>query len=114
METIKETDTGEKLILIDCSNNNVSIPDSCPVTREAMMERIQAVDANGEWINSIDVFAIAYKAGGFEKLSNLWGNKRLRPIFNHFYPWLADNRQWLSKTPLPYLLNKLLRLSTKC
>lgn len=113
METIKESDIENKLILIDCSNIELAVPDSCPVSREAMMERIHAIDANGQWINSTDVFAVAYSAGGFEKLGKLWGSKTLRPLFRRAYPWVADNRQWLSKTPLPYLLNKLLRFSAK-
>ncbi len=113
METLKETDSDNKLILIDCSNTDLAIPDSCPVTREAMMERIQAVDANGKWINSTDVFAEAYSAGGFKRLGKLWGSKTLNPIFKRAYPWIADNRHWLSKTPLPYLLNRFLRLSAK-
>lgn len=113
METIKESDTESKLILIDCSNTDLITPDSCPVSREAMMERIQAVDASGKWINSTDVFAAAYTAGGFKKLGQLWGNKILRPLFSRAYPLIADNRKLLGKTPLPYLLNKFLRFSAK-
>jgi len=113
METLKETDSDNKIILIDCSNTDLAIPDSCPVTREAMMERIQAVDANGKWINSTDVFAEAYSAGGFKRVSKLWGSRTLNPIFKRAYPWIADNRHWLSKTPLSYLLNRFLRLSAK-
>lgn len=113
METIKESDADNKLILIDCSNSDLITPASCPVSREDMMERIQAVDANGKWINSTDVFAAAYTAGGFNKLGSLWGNKTLQPLFNRVYPLIADNRKLLSKTPLPHLLNKLLRFSAK-
>lgn len=113
METLKETDVDSKLVLVDCSNANLTIPSSCPVTREAMMERIYAIDARGQWINSTDVFAVAYTASGFKKLGKLWGSKRLNPLLRRAYPWVADNRQWLSKTPLPYLFNKVLRLSAK-
>lgn len=113
METIKTSDTGNKLILIDCSNIGLAIPDSCPVSREAMMERIHAMDASGQWINSTDVFAAAYTAGGFKKLGKLWGSKTLKPLFSRAYPLIADNRKWLSKTPLPYLLNKFLRFIAK-
>ena len=113
METIKESDSENKLILIDYSNTNLAVPTSCPVSREAMMERIHAIDANGQWINSTDVFAAAYTAGGFNKLGKLWGNKTLRPLFSRAYPLIADNRKWLSKTPLPYLLNKALRFTAK-
>lgn len=113
METLKKLDKDNRLILADCSNINITLPKSCPVTREAMMERIHAIDQNGQWINSVDVFAAAYSASGFKNLGKLWGNKTLKPIFNRAYPWVADNRHWLSKTPLPYLLNKFLRFSAK-
>ncbi len=113
METLKETDVDKKLILIDCSNTNMSMPAHCPVTRELMMARIHAVDAKGLWLKGTDVFAIAYSASGFKRLGKLWGSKTLNPIFSRAYPWVADNRHWLSKTPLPYVLNKFLRLSAK-
>ncbi len=113
METLKETDFDEKLILVDCSNTNLTIPDSCPVSRVAMMERIHAVDANGKWIKSTDVFAAAYAASGYQTIAGLWTHKKLKPLFSKLYPWVANNRHWLSKTPLPYLLTQLLRFSTK-
>ncbi|MFW5431902.1 MAG: thiol-disulfide oxidoreductase DCC family protein [Methylophilaceae bacterium] len=113
METLKETDKDNQLILVDCASPNIDLPASCPVTREALMERIHAMDSNGKWINSTDVFAAAYSASGFKKLGKIWGNKTLNPFFSHAYPWVADNRHWLSKTPLPYLLNKFLRFSAK-
>jgi predicted DCC family thiol-disulfide oxidoreductase YuxK len=113
METLKETDTDNKLILVDCSKADLTIPPSCPVSRDVMMARIHAIDANEKWIKSTDVFAAAYSASGFKKLGKLWGSKTLNPLFSRAYPWVADNRYWLSKTPLPYILNKFLRFSAK-
>ncbi len=110
MHTIKETDFDNKLILVDCSNENFNEPAFCPTDKAEMMERIHAQDAAGQWYKGVDVFAIAYQAGGFTTLGKLWGSKTLRPFFSRAYPWIADNRQWLSKTPLPYLLNKMLRV----
>jgi predicted DCC family thiol-disulfide oxidoreductase YuxK len=109
METLKESDLESKLILVDCSNPNMQAPASCPVTRKAMMERIQAQDAIGRWINGVEVFQAAYAAAGFDRLSKLFGNATLRPLLSRLYPWVADNRHWLSKTPTPYLLNRTLR-----
>ena len=109
MHTIKETDFENKLILVDCSNENFSEPAFCPSTKTAMIERIHAVDSTGQWINGVDVFAIAYSAAGFKKLGKFWGSKTLRPILSKAYPFIADNRHWLSKTPLPYVFNKVLR-----
>jgi predicted DCC family thiol-disulfide oxidoreductase YuxK len=112
MHAIKETDFENKLILVDCSNEHFNEPAFCPTTKAVMMERIHAVDAAGQWIKGVDVFEVAYRAGGFKKLSKLWGSRALRPILSRAYPLIADNRQWLSKTPLPFALNKLLRAFT--
>lgn len=109
MHTIKETDFENKLILIDCSADSFNEPASCPSSKALMMERIHAVDATGVWIKGVDVFAIAYKAGGFNKLGKFWQSKALRPLLTWAYPLIADNRHWLSKTPLPYIFNKVLR-----
>lgn len=110
MHTIKETDFGNKLILVNCSSQTFNEPEFCPSTKEAMMERIHAQDAAGNWFKGIDVFAAAYGASGFNRLAKFWGSKTLRPILSRAYPFIADNRHWLSKTPLPYLLNTVLRL----
>ncbi|HOY69725.1 MAG TPA: DUF393 domain-containing protein [Methylotenera sp.] len=110
MHTIKETDFDNKLILVDCSNEAFNEPAFCPTNKAEMMERIHAQDASGQWYKGVDVFAIAYQSGGFTTLGKLWGSKTLRPFFSRAYPLIADNRQWLSKTPLPYLLNKMLRV----
>jgi predicted DCC family thiol-disulfide oxidoreductase YuxK len=110
MHTLKETDTENKLNLVDCSSAQFIEPAFCPITQADMMSRIHAQDAAGQWISGVDVFAIAYQASGFTRLGKFWGKPQLRPIFNYLYPMIADNRYWLSKTPLPYLLNKLMRL----
>lgn len=113
MRTLKEADFENKLILVDCSAENFNEPASCPASKQAMMERIHAADAAGRWIKGVDVFAIAYNASGYTKLGKIWGSKTLKPLLSLAYPWVADNRHWLSKTPLPFLLNKFLRFSAK-
>ena len=109
MHTIKETDFDNKLILVDCSDDSFNEPAFCPTNKAAMMERIHAQDATGAWIKGVDVFAAAYQAAGFKQLARFWGSNTLRPILSRAYPFIADNRHWLSKTPLPYLFNQILR-----
>ena len=111
MHTLKETDFDNKLILVDCSATNFNEPVSCPASQEAMMERIHAQDANGQWLKGVDVFAVAYRATGFTMLGKIWGSQTLKPLLSRMYPWVADNRHWLSKTPLPFVVNKFLRFS---
>ena len=111
MHTIKETDFDNKLILVDCSADSFNEPAFCPTNKATMMERIHAVVAAGVWLKGVDVFAVAYSAAGFNKLGAFWGSRLMRPILSRAYPLIADNRHWLSKSPLPYALNKLLRWS---
>jgi predicted DCC family thiol-disulfide oxidoreductase YuxK len=113
MHTLKSLDANNQLILIDCSSDVFSEPSMCPTTKAGMLERIYAVDANGQWISGIDVFEAAYAMSGFERISRVFGNKRIRPILDILYPWVVKNRSWLSKTPLPYLLNKSLNFVDK-
>lgn len=110
MESIKETDFENKLILVDCSADSFNEPAFCPTNKADMMERIHAQDAAGQWLKGVSVFEAAYAAAGFKRLSQFWGSKTLRPILSRAYPIIADNRHWLSRTPLPNLLNKLLRM----
>ena len=56
MHTIKETDFENKLVLVDCSNDNFNEPAFCPSTKTEMMNRIHAVDAGGLWLTGVDVF----------------------------------------------------------
>lgn len=113
METLKESDIDNKLILVNCAIEHIDIPMSCPVNREGMMERIHAQDAAGLWIQGVDVFTVAYSAAGFKRVSQFWGSKTLRPLLSLAYPWVANNRHWLSKTPLPYWVNFMLRKCVK-
>ncbi len=110
MHTIKETDFENKLILVDCSNDSFTEPAFCPTDKKMMMERIHAQDASGQWFKGVDVFAAAYSAAGFNKLGKFWGSATFRPLLSRVYPLIADNRHWLSKAPLPYVFNKILRM----
>lgn len=113
MEAIKAADRHEQLLLVDCSHTGMAPPASCPVTREAMMSRIHAQDATGQWISGIDVFAVAYSVTGYTTLATFWSSRRLRPILSRLYPLVADHRWWLSKTPLPKCMDFFLRKLAK-
>lgn len=111
MEAIKISDVGNKINLIDCSditfNDNPYAKDG--VYQVDMMECIHAQDAKGKWIKGVDVFAVAYKVTGFDLIGKFWGNNAIRPITTKLYPWIARNRQFLSKTGLPFLFNSIVR-----
>jgi predicted DCC family thiol-disulfide oxidoreductase YuxK len=83
------------LAFVDCSPTDFS-----PVeghSREAMMKLIHARDANGRWLIGPPVFSAAYRAVGIDSIAALWGAPWLQPVWKRLYPWVANNRMWLSK-----------------
>ena len=63
------------------------------VTRDAMMSRIHARDAERRWLRGIDVFAAVYRAAGLPCSRASTRPAALRPLFDRLYPWIADHRQ---------------------
>jgi hypothetical protein len=65
-----------------------------------MLERIHARDAAGRWFRGVDVFEVVYDVAGFTRLARLLGSRRLRPLLDRIYPWIAANRYRLSRLGL--------------
>jgi predicted DCC family thiol-disulfide oxidoreductase YuxK len=102
MQTLKARDTQGRLVLADCSAAAFD-PQPCAregVTREQMLERIHARDAAGRWFRGVDVFEVVYEVAGFTRLARLLGSRRLRPLLDRIYPWIAANRYRLSRLGL--------------
>ncbi len=100
-------DRNGHLVLVDCSAPDFDDREfrAHGVTREAMMAAIHARDARGCWYRGVDVFALAYAASGLPGVARFWASARLRPLFERGYPWVARNRQMLSRLGLPRLFN---------
>ena len=94
IDALKSRDAGERLRLVDCSGDDFVAPDG--FSRDTLMSRIHARDANGAWLRGIDVFAAVYEAGGFPRLARVYRSRLLRPLFDRAYPWIADHRRLLS------------------
>lgn len=110
MEAIKISDTQNNLNLIDCSPSTFDATNYAKDINQAdMMTCIHAQDATGAWLKGVDVFAAAYRITGFDFIANIWANKTLRPFTTRLYPWIANNRQLLSKTGLPFVFNTLIK-----
>lgn len=111
MHALQTADTSGKLILVDCSCPTFDDRRfaSCGITRESMLAKIHACDAEGRWLKGVDVFETAYDAAGFAVLARLWGHRRLRPWWEMLYPWIARNRYVLSRLGLPHLFRLLLK-----
>jgi predicted DCC family thiol-disulfide oxidoreductase YuxK len=83
------------LAFVDCSPTDFTAVEGH--TREAMMKLIHARDANGQWLIGPPVFSAAYRAVGIDSIAALWGTPWLQPVWKRLYPWVANNRMWLSK-----------------
>lgn len=98
MNALHKRDARGRLILADCSAPEF---DDAPLIgdglrRADLMERMHARDARGHWYVALDAFEAIYRAAGLERTASLWGSRRLRPLFDRIYPWIARNRQVLS------------------
>jgi predicted DCC family thiol-disulfide oxidoreductase YuxK len=103
MQNIKIHDSGQQLILVDCSAEGF---DDTPyrsdgVTRAAMMECIHVRNNQGEWIKGISAFELLYRTVGMLVMAKFWGGRYTRSLMERVYPWIARNRRAITKTGLP-------------
>lgn len=109
IQLLTRFDTQQQLRVVDCSAADFAPVDG--YAREAMMALIHARDAEGLWLIGTPVFAAAYRATGFASIATLWGSPRLQPMWGVVYPWIANNRMWLSKLgaigAMTWLLHRL-------
>jgi predicted DCC family thiol-disulfide oxidoreductase YuxK len=109
MHALRKLNPGA-LDLVDCSARNFDDRAiACKgVTRDALMRHIHARGPDGRWLVGLDAFEAAYAAAGLKGAARFWGNRRLRPVLNRIYPWIARYRQPLSRLGLQRLLGRLL------
>ena len=95
MHALKARDAGGKLELVDCSSCDFdeTVLAGTPYRRRDLMTLIHARDAHGRWLVGTEVFEVVYGVAGLNKLAALWS----RPFFSRIYPWIARNRQVLSR-----------------
>jgi len=110
MEVLESLDWRGRLKLVDCSA--ADFDDSGPakegVTRAAMMTKLHARDPEGRWLVALDAFEAVYASAGLAGAARLWAHPTLRPVLDRIYPWIARNRQRLSKLGLHRLVGALL------
>lgn len=117
IEALKARDNEDAMRLVDCSAADFSdaVAASEGVTRQAMMARIHGRDAAGRWHRGMDVFAAVYAIAGMRRLARIYASPLLRPWLERLYPWIADNRQLLSRLGLPWLFKWVLpRAAAAC
>jgi predicted DCC family thiol-disulfide oxidoreductase YuxK len=108
MHALKARDRAGRLELVDCSapEFDETVLAGTGIRREDLMTLIHARDAHGSWLVGIDVFEVAYAAAGLTMIAGFWGSPKLRPLLARLYPWVARNRQLLSR----FRINRLVRL----
>ncbi len=91
-----------RLKLLDCSLADFDEGEirAAGFTRAELMRSIHARDGNGHWLRGVEVFERAYRAVGIQSVARVLGSRRLRPMLDRVYPWIARNRMLLSRLRL--------------
>jgi hypothetical protein len=73
MQNIKLHDADNQLILIDCSAPEFDDAEfnALGITRELMMNRLHAQDANGQWLVGVAAFEVIYQTVGMASIAKL-------------------------------------------
>ena len=107
MQNIKAHDTGNQLILIDCSAPEFDDTQfhAEGIGQKQMMNCLHAQDADGQWIKGVAAFEVIYRAVGIASIAKLWGHPLTRPLAERAYPWVVKHRHILSAMGLHKLFN---------
>jgi predicted DCC family thiol-disulfide oxidoreductase YuxK len=111
MLALKKLDREARLELLDCSGPGFdeSVLSGVGLTRADLMARIHARDAHGRWLVALDAIEAAYRAVGLERTAQLWGSRRMRPLLDPLYRWVAQRRHALSRLGMNALVRRLIR-----
>ncbi len=115
MLTLKRYDIKHRLDLVDCSTVNFKdvFSDNAGYKQTEMMRLIHARAADGQWLIGVAVFEAAYGATGIIGMEKMWANPMLRPLWDRIYPWIADNRMFLSKLGVTRLFGWMVKRAAK-
>lgn len=111
MGALKARDQYGRLKLVDCSSPDFRDPCAAQagLSRDALMQAIHARDASGRWLQGVDVFVVAYQAAGLDAIAALFAHPRLAPRWKRIYPWIARNRQRMSRLGFDALVRFVLQ-----
>lgn len=104
MRMLVALDVEGRLALSDCAAGRLD--DACRaagLSSADLLAAIHARDADGRWLRGVDVFVAAYRAAGLTRLAAWFADRRLRPVWDRLYPWVARHRDRLSRFGLQHL-----------
>jgi predicted DCC family thiol-disulfide oxidoreductase YuxK len=107
MTALKALDNQQRFELVDCSTPAFKCEAAADagVSTDAMMTLIHARDANGRWLIGIECFEELYRAAGMKWAARMLGAPVLRHVLMAIYPWIARNRQLLSRSGANVLIH---------
>jgi predicted DCC family thiol-disulfide oxidoreductase YuxK len=99
MHQLKRLDRDQRLELVDCSapEFDESVLAGLGIRHSDLMRILHARDACGRWLTALDAIEAAYRAVGMDRTANVCGSRRLRPLLDPLYRWVAARRQSLSR-----------------
>jgi predicted DCC family thiol-disulfide oxidoreductase YuxK len=108
---LKAADPHDHLRLHDCSPPTFVDVDAqaAGIDRAAMMSAMHIRAASGRWYTGVEAFEMMYRALGIESIARFLGHPWLKPGLVRFYPWIARNRQPLSRLGITRLFEALIR-----
>ena len=108
---LKAADPMDCLRLHDCSPTGFVDPDAklAGIDRAAMMSAMHIRAADGRWYTGVEAFEVMYRAVGIESMARFWSHPWLKPTLVHMYPWIARNRQLLSRLGITKLFEVMIR-----
>lgn len=105
MSALKAHDPGDAFRLVDCSAPDFVDADvaAAGIERATLLRILHARDADGRWLSGVDVFVALYRHAGFHAIAGIWGHRRLKPLWDRLYPWIARYRMALSRLGLHHV-----------
>ena len=100
---------GGSLRLVDCSHKEFddTLFSADGISRDCLMSRLHARDADGRWLVAMDAYEAMYGAAGFAGIARVLGSSRLRPLLDWIYIRVAKHRQTISRLGLHRLIRWL-------
>ena len=117
MLRLKQHDSANLMLLIDCSAAGFTPPAGAP-SKAAMMQLLHAQTASGEWLVGVPVFQHVYRAAGFAQFANWMTKPFVQRILIRIYPIIALHRYLIpgcvSNLFLDWLARRSLKKSQAC